>query len=190
MKPIQAHETQVWPENQEHTCTHPECENWARAHNLDKIFGWRRMGDGFVRIQAQCKVCRSKQSKGELPAPVDVSTFERVRGGAPGVVYLIHATDRGMTKIGYTTSAPEQRLRTFQTGHFDELVLIGYYSADIYGEKEAHEDLDDRRVRGEWFSLDSAAARRLIEGKGGYIAGEGLNDDAEAYMVAAGGGAC
>lgn len=168
MRPLESHETLVLPHEERHTCSH--CGLWAKgAAQIDRVFGFRRMGNGTVRVIPWCKRCRvmARRSERATSATEEQSEFERVRGDAPGVVYAIFAADRNLVKWGYTQSPPSERLRTFQTSCPDELRLLGYFAADYFAETELHAELHERHHRGEWFDMDAVEARRIIRERGG-----------------------
>jgi len=179
MRPLEPGENLLLPNDERHTC--PHCGLWARgASNIDLVFGFRRMGDAAstVRVVPWCKRCRVKARRGRLPATsdADMAEFERVRGARPGVVYAIHALDRGLTKLGFTQAEPRARLRQLQTACPDELMLIGYYGADYFAETELHAELREHHHRGEWFWLDAREARALLVRHGAQLA---INDNIE-----------
>lgn len=76
------------------------------------------------------------------------------------------ANDQGHCKFGYSVD-PHKRLRTLQTGSADPLFLIETVSVpqDRVRELETvlHSEIGlHRRVRGEWFAIDSASAANLM----------------------------
>lgn len=176
MRTLEPGETLILPDNQVQTCA--RCGLWARgAHNIDIVFGFRRMGrgKGHVRPQVWCKRCRSMPR--ERTTEAEQQSWERVRGGCPGVVYALHAVGRHMTKWGYTQQDPFARARTIQTSCPDDLELLGCYGADYFAETEVHRELAERLVRGEWFEMTREEALEMLEARGGALLV--ANDDRE-----------
>lgn len=74
--------------------------------------------------------------------------------------------DSGYCKFGYSVN-PESRVRALQTGHPSKLFLLHSISVDPVRvrelERRLHEEIGlHRRVRGEWFDIDSATAVKLL----------------------------
>jgi len=68
-------------------------------------------------------------------------------------VYAIRNTRTGSVKIGFSED-PEDRLKTLQTAHEDDLELVATCQrGNLKIEGQLHEILDgwEERVRGEWF---------------------------------------
>ena len=57
----------------------------------------------------------------------------------------------GPIKIGYTSTLPETRMAQLQTGHHEELFLLGTIPGTISEEKLLHKELERYSIRGEWF---------------------------------------
>lgn len=89
-----------------------------------------------------------------------------------GFVYLIQSGDSSYYKIGCTSSRPIKRLRNLQTGSPVELRLYEVFYADDMAmlERDGHNRVRDRRVRGEWFDLTQAEVERLAA----YLAGDDM----------------
>lgn len=68
------------------------------------------------------------------------------------MIYFIQEGKDGPVKVGYS-SDPEARLRALQTGNSSRLRLRKVFEGGRQTEAEAHERLDDLRIRddGEWF---------------------------------------
>ena len=176
MLALKENEVLVLPKNQQHTC--PQCGLWARgAHDIDRVFGFRRHSyaprkDGTIRVDVMpwCKTCRSYPDKlTNRQVKSEAEQFNQVRGKYPGVVYLIFAPDIMLCKIGYSQTHPSGRLRTFQCGSPVELMLVGFYGSDYFGETEAHRANDDSRVRGEWFAMNAKEAVKWIHDHKGLV---------------------
>lgn len=170
MRPLEADETLLIPEDEEHACT--VCDVYARGFDdLDRVFGFRRMGDeaGTVRIQSRCHRCRKLDQQGCRELLEDLDAFTLSRHDKPGVVYVIAEHDRDLVKIGFTTAHPMDRLRSFQTACPDALTLLGFWPSDYYGERSTHHEHWDRHVRGEWFAMRRQTALDLIRERGGVV---------------------
>jgi hypothetical protein len=83
-------------------------------------------------------------------------------------MYLYCITDdSGYCKFGYSRD-PRSRVRALQTGHPSELFLLHSISVESDRVRELerllHEEIGyHRRVRGEWFDIDSKTAVDLLE---------------------------
>lgn len=64
-------------------------------------------------------------------------------------VYFV-TTASGPVKIG-SSSSPFRRIRSLQTGHHEQLELLGIVPGGEPLEQRIHESLLDHRLRGEWF---------------------------------------
>jgi hypothetical protein len=69
-----------------------------------------------------------------------------------GIIYFAQAGDHGPIKIGYTSSAPEERLATLQTGCPSPLRLLGTRHGTGGHERYLHARFASHRLGGEWFS--------------------------------------
>jgi hypothetical protein len=69
-------------------------------------------------------------------------------------VYFIQAAAIGPIKIGFSWGPPERRLASLQTGHYEELRLIGTLDGDMKYEQALHRRFRASRVRGEWYRPD------------------------------------
>jgi hypothetical protein len=77
------------------------------------------------------------------------------------------ADDSGYCKFGYSRD-PSGRVRALQTGHPSELYLLHSIAVESSRVRELesllHEEIGlHRRVRGEWFAIDSRLAVELLE---------------------------
>ena len=79
-----------------------------------------------------------------------------------GWVYVLHCD--GFHKIGISTGSPDCRARNMQTGNPHLITVLFQIRHDDIddAEKRLHVTFDDRRVRGEWFELDTADMGQLI----------------------------
>jgi len=93
----------------------------------------------------------------DFPASVEVRTVSGRKIPVQVFVYVIQAAS-GLVKIGVSHD-PERRLSTLQTGHPDELRLLGFVSGGRPLEAHLHRMLKAHRVRGEWFR----PAPRVVE---------------------------
>jgi hypothetical protein len=75
-----------------------------------------------------------------------------------GYVYFIGSA-AGPIKVGWARN-PDARLREFQTGSPDALILLGAFRVNDPRKFEGvlHTALDRARIRGEWFKRDHALA--------------------------------
>ena len=71
-------------------------------------------------------------------------------------IYII-GSDKSPYKIGFSKT-PQDRLKSLQTGNFNKLNI--YYTEEIseskvkFIEKQIHNNLRHRRVKGEWFNIN------------------------------------
>lgn len=72
----------------------------------------------------------------------------------PSYIYFIGAGS-GPVKVGYGQD-PWKRMRTFQTGHYERLTLLGMFLPDHAPglERRLHEAMRPHRLAGEWFRRD------------------------------------
>jgi hypothetical protein len=78
-----------------------------------------------------------------------------------GHVYFIGATD-GPIKIGYTSKAPEQRVKEIQTGNPERLKVLAKTPGSQRLETAFHAIFATQRMVGEWFRRTPELAR-LVE---------------------------
>ena len=78
------------------------------------------------------------------------------------LVYLLRAGNR--YKIGYTTSAVEQRIKSLQTGNPLKIELLGTMPGTLKDERMLHAKYHAYRVEGEWFTLPQAAVDEILAG--------------------------
>lgn len=78
------------------------------------------------------------------------------RDNTEGYVYLIKCADK--YKIGYTKDV-DRRFKELDTRPFPCELIESYYSDIAFPvEQKIHELLSEKRVAGEWYSLDSEAS--------------------------------
>jgi len=75
-------------------------------------------------------------------------------------VYFI--TDRKYVKIGKAINIVA-RLSQLQTGHPEQLHLLGYVDGDVSVEKELQKEFSKYHYRGEWFKLTEEFANKIKE---------------------------
>lgn len=71
-----------------------------------------------------------------------------------GYIYLIecpHPT-AFRVKIGFSSN-PHKRLKSLQTGHAEDLQLLGYFEGTWREERELQKTLEAFQTRGEWFTF-------------------------------------
>jgi hypothetical protein len=89
---------------------------------------------------------------------------------ATGHVYLIRVVDTNMVKIGYTTNPVRHRMSQLQVGNPNALEILALVETPRYKEieRELHQLLANRRVRGEWFNLQPDVDCEALLSKLGY----------------------
>jgi hypothetical protein len=73
-----------------------------------------------------------------------------------GWIYFIGCSEPLSIKIGFTSKAPQERLKQLQTGNPMPLLLLGWYPGTTKDERIIHEKLAHLKMQGEWFRLDPA----------------------------------
>lgn len=70
-------------------------------------------------------------------------------------IYLAHARDTDLYKIGITKKDPAERLKQLQTGNANELVLVESFETgyDYKMEAGVHAHFKMKKVSNEWFTL-------------------------------------
>lgn len=81
---------------------------------------------------------------------------------AGGFLYFIQAKEGGPIKIGYsaTEAGVLERLKGMQTGNPSDLVLRNAFPGTALDERRLHRELEEWRVRGEWFLPVEPVLRR------------------------------
>lgn len=67
-----------------------------------------------------------------------------------GYIYVIRMTGTDYYKVGYAVN-PARRMAMLQVGNPADLELVDYWEGTRLSEAEAHQDLQEFHVRGEWF---------------------------------------
>ena len=67
-----------------------------------------------------------------------------------GYVYVVQSIHGGAVKVGYSDD-PVKRLGGLQTGHPQELRIIGLCRGNSATERDIHKALKRHHARGEWF---------------------------------------
>ncbi len=71
------------------------------------------------------------------------------------LIYIIEAVEQKAYKIGYTANV-EQRLGDLQVGAFFDLRIVHTFETEnIEAEKLLHKIFRNKKIRGEWYGLDS-----------------------------------
>lgn len=86
-----------------------------------------------------------------------------------GYVYFIETeSDPVYYKVGYTSSHPQKRLKSLQTGNPHRLRLCGVVpNATALLEKEIHGRLKEYSTHGEWFSAPKDEISKILQEHGG-----------------------
>jgi hypothetical protein len=74
-----------------------------------------------------------------------------------GYVYLICDPSSDAFKIGVTNKKIDKRIKKLQTGNPEELFISSFYECEypFRLEKMLHTKFSNKRMHGEWFSLNS-----------------------------------
>ena len=82
-----------------------------------------------------------------------------------GFVYFIKEIETGNIKIGFSEKHPQKRLKGFQTGNSNRLILQGYIEGTYQDELELHREFADERIRkeNEWFKSSPRLIERITE---------------------------
>ncbi len=91
------------------------------------------------------------------PTLADAARTLRESGVQRVWLYFIQQGCDGPIKIGLARD-PADRLRTLQQGNPVELHLIGVYRAFAVEERELHDQFEQWRLRGEWFTPNAELA--------------------------------
>jgi len=85
------------------------------------------------------------------------------------IIYFIQVEKENVFKVGITGNFDDlpRRLSTLQTGNHKQLLIFGFvrvdYSVHRKTEKQLHDFLDDKRIRGEWFAISREDVLRIAE---------------------------
>ena len=80
-----------------------------------------------------------------------------------GFVYFIQEEETGRIKIGFSEKHPEGRLKDFQTGNPNKLILLGYIEGTPQDESNLHQEFSQERIRNEWFKSSPRVKVRIKE---------------------------
>jgi len=82
-----------------------------------------------------------------------------------GFVYFIQEEETGNIKIGFSEKHPEGRLKDFQTGNSNKLILKGYIEGTYQDESNLHQEFSEERIRkdNEWFKSSPRLEKRIKE---------------------------
>ena len=82
-----------------------------------------------------------------------------------GFIYFIKMEETGDIKIGFSENHPKGRLKKFQTGNSNELILLGYIEGTYQDEYNLHEEFSEERIRkeNEWFKPSPRLEFRIKE---------------------------
>ena len=94
----------------------------------------------------------------------------RTEWPADGFVYFAVIGEPYIThvKVGFTTSDPEKRVKSLQTGCPFPIKLLGYVFGSLEREHELHDVFASDRLSGEWFAYSERVAEiidlQLVQG--------------------------
>ena len=82
-----------------------------------------------------------------------------------GFVYFIQEEETGRIKIGFSEKHPNGRLKDFQTGNSNKLILLGYIEGTFQDESNFHQEFFEERIRNEneWFESSPSLVNRIKE---------------------------
>ena len=82
-----------------------------------------------------------------------------------GFVYFIQMEETGDIKIGFSEKHPNGRLKEFQTGNSNKLILLGYIEGTYQDESNLHREFHEERIRNEneWFKPSPRLKERIKE---------------------------
>jgi hypothetical protein len=82
-----------------------------------------------------------------------------------GFVYFIKEEESGNIKIGFSEKHPKGRLKDFQTGNSNKLILLGYIEGTYEDESNLHREFNEERIRkdNEWFKSSTRLKERIKE---------------------------
>ena len=81
-----------------------------------------------------------------------------------GFVYFIKMEETGDIKIGFSEKHPEGRLKEFQTGNSNKLILLGFIEGTYQDESNLHEEFSQERIKeSEWFRSSPRLKIRIKE---------------------------
>ena len=82
-----------------------------------------------------------------------------------GFIYFIQEEESGNIKIGFSEKHPKGRLKDFQTGNSNKLILLGYIEGTYEDEYNLHQEFSEERIReeNEWFESSPRLVNRIKE---------------------------
>ena len=82
-----------------------------------------------------------------------------------GFIYFIQEEESGNIKIGFSEKHPKGRLKDFQTGNSNKLILLGYIEGTFQDESNLHQEFSQERIRtgNEWFRSSPRLKDRIKE---------------------------
>jgi len=82
-----------------------------------------------------------------------------------GFVYFIQEEETDNIKIGFSEKHPKGRLKEFQTGNSNKLILLGYIEGTYQDESNLHQEFSQERIRtgNEWFRSSPRLKDRIKE---------------------------
>ena len=82
-----------------------------------------------------------------------------------GFVYFIQEEETDHIKIGFSEKHPKGRLKDFQTGNSNKLILLGFLEGTYQDETNLHQEFYEERIReeNEWFRLSTRLKDRIKE---------------------------
>lgn len=82
-----------------------------------------------------------------------------------GFVYFIQEEETDNIKIGFSEKHPKGRLKEFQTGNSNKLILLGYIEGTPQDESNLHQEFYEERIRNEneWFKPSHRMKERIKE---------------------------
>ena len=87
---------------------------------------------------------------------------EVIKESPRGYVYLMRNSRNGYIKIGFTKGYPTYRESTLQSQE-PEVELINHWKGSMDDEQQLHSMFNEKRIRGEWFSLDPEDLSKVDE---------------------------
>ena len=82
-----------------------------------------------------------------------------------GFVYFIQEEETDRIMIGFSEKHPKGRLKDFQTGNPDKLILLGYIEGTFQDESNLHREFSEERIRdeNEWFECSPRLGNKIKE---------------------------
>ena len=82
-----------------------------------------------------------------------------------GFVYFIQEEETDRIMIGFSEKHPKGKLKDFQTGNPDKLILLGYIEGTFQDESNLHREFSEERIRdeNEWFECSPRLGNKIKE---------------------------